>query len=427
MDSPAPNPAPGPEKPPLFRPQAVQHQLRRLDGAVMVGLSLRMRVLIWLGAAVILGAGAFLATASYARMERVVGWIVPEGGMIRVTARQGGIVEGLGAAEGDRVAAGATLATLRLSTETGEGDSGAALARHLDAQLDATRAEAAARREKLIAEERQLADQREALLRERDESRERLAAMTARLDLVRQNTERVQGIAARGFASARSAEEAEISSLIAQQDAAEIRLGVLALDRQLAEIDARLDALPLDIRAADAQASASEALLARQRTEMAVQSTYRAAATLPGRVVALPVAAGQSVPAGAVVAVLTPDGSRLEAELYVPSRAAGFIRAGNEVRLMYQAFPYQKFGTARGAVREVSRTVLAPGEVAIEGVEVNEPVFRVRVALDAEMVTAYGTSMPIQPGMLLSANIVTDRRTLLEWLLDPVYAVGRMG
>ena len=412
---------------PLFREQAVEHRLRRLDGEVLVRLSLRMRVLIVLAAVVLVGAAAFLGTASYARTETVSGWIVPREGLIRVTARQGGIIGNLAVAEGDSVASGAALATLRLSSVTTEGDAGQALARHLAAQLEASRAQATAAREKLLAEDRHIRDQKAALLRERDQSRQRLAAMEERLALVRSNTERMQDIANRGYASARAVEEAEIMGLVAQQDAAEIRMMMLSLERQIGELDSRLEALPLDIRAAEAQARANEALLEQRETELAVQTDYRATATVAGKVVALPVSVGQSVPAGAVVAVMTPEGSRLEAELYVPSRAAGFIRVGLETRLMYQAFPYQKFGTARGRIREVSRTVLAPGEVAIQGIAFQEPVFRVKVELERDQVDAYGDLIPIQPGMLLAANIVTDRRTLLEWLFDPIYAVGRLG
>jgi membrane fusion protein len=76
-------------------------------------------------------------------------------------------------------------------------------------------------------------------------------------------------------------------------------------------------------------------------------------------------------------------------------------------------------------VSSISRTVLAPGEVAIPGLSVKEPVFRVRVTLERADVAAYGRAVPLQPGMLLSADIVIDRRSLLQWILDPLYAVGR--
>ena len=92
---------------------------------------------------------------------------------------------------------------------------------------------------------------------------------------------------------------------------------------------------------------------------------------------------------------------------------------------MYQAFPYQTFGTGRGTVSAVSRTVLAPNEVAIPGLTVQEPVFRIRVHLYTLSVKAYGRLMPLQPGMLLSADVVTEHRNLIQWLLDPLYAAGR--
>ncbi|MGH1559068.1 HlyD family efflux transporter periplasmic adaptor subunit [Caulobacter segnis] len=87
---------------------------------------------------------------------------------------------------------------------------------------------------------------------------------------------------------------------------------------------------------------------------------------------------GQAVAGGATLAVLTPAGSAMAAELYVPSRAAGFIRPGQKVRLMYQAFPTRPLAPGRGVIRTVSRTVLNPTE-APPGPKISEPVFRVRV------------------------------------------------
>jgi membrane fusion protein len=190
-------------------------------------------------------------------------------------------------------------------------------------------------------------------------------------------------------------------------------------------VTARLAAIPIDLQAAGAEARAADAGLDQQRTQTEAQSTYVVTATVAGRIVALPVQRGQTVAPGASLAVVTPQGSTLEAELYAPSRAAGFVREGQEVRLLYQAFPHQKFGTGQGVVTSVSRTVLAPAEIAIPGLQVQEPVFRVRVKLARDSVAAYGETVPLQPGMLLSADVVIDRRSLLEWLLDPLYAAGR--
>lgn len=412
---------------PLFRQEALRYQSRRLEGEVMLALSMRTRVLVLLAVAVVAAGLIFVTTASYSRMEQVTGWVVPEGGLIRVTARQGGTIEELHVVEGDHVAAGAALADMRLSADIGGEDSRLVLQRHLQSQAEALRAQADAEQEKLRAEEANLTATLDGLQAEMAAAGERVRMMQQRLEIARSNSARVAQIAERGYSSERNAEEAEMGVLLAEQDLAEAEAGVLSIQRQIDGVEANLAAIPLNLRAAEAQASASSAALAQQASELDAQTTYQAGATVAGRVVAVPVARGQAVPPQAVLAVITPEGSSLEAELYVPSRAAGFIQPGQEVRLMYQAFPYQTFGTASGQIRSVSHTVLAPEEVSIPGLQVQEPVFRVKVALASDAVEAYGQRIPVQPGMLLQAGIVIERRSLLQWLLDPIYAVGRMG
>ena len=123
--------------------------------------------------------------------------------------------------------------------------------------------------------------------------------------------------------------------------------------------------------------------------------------------------------------MIIPSGSQLQAELLAPSRAIGFVRPGQDVELSLQAFPYQRFGTVRGTVRTVSSTVLGPSDVGFPGLDIREPVFRIRVSLSRDTMNAYGQSVPMQPGMLVSAEIVFEHRSLLRWLFDPIYAVSK--
>jgi len=43
--------------------------------------------------------------------------------------------------------------------------------------------------------------------------------------------------------------------------------------------------------------------------------------------------------------------------------------------------------------------------------------------LDEQTVSAYGKALPLQAGMLLDADIIVDSRTLVEWILDPLYSL----
>jgi membrane fusion protein len=108
----------------------------------------------------------------------------------------------------------------------------------------------------------------------------------------------------------------------------------------------------------------------------------------------------------------------------VPSRAIGFVEQGSKVVLRYQAFPYQKFGQQYGRVTEISLSALTPSEVGtLGGRQVSEPMYRVKVELEKQYVMAYGKAQPIKPGMALDADIMLDRRRLIEWVLGPVYGV----
>tara|TARA_R110001606_G_scaffold399240_1_gene582657 strand:+ start:1788 stop:3029 length:1242 start_codon:yes stop_codon:yes gene_type:complete len=409
----------------LFRKEAVTHATRRLAGEVILATSIPSRILAGLMVAVVLGGATFAATASYARKETVAGWLTPRAGMIRLTARQGGVVTAIHVREGDVVAVGQPVATLTLSSALETGDSFVALSESLAAQGTAARARAAANQASLRAEQRQMTERRAALQRELTEVRHRIDLQAQRLVLARAEVTRAETVAAQGFLPRRELEARRSAALAVEQQASELSAQALTYQREIGEVSARLAAIPIDLRAANAEAASVRASLDQQATQTEAQSTYIVVATVAGRIAALPVDTGQTVTPGAAVAVLTAGDSPLEAELYAPSRAAGFVREGQEVRLMYQAFPHQKFGTGEGIVTSVSRTVLAPAEVAIPGLQVQEPVFRVRVRMKEDSVSAYGQAVPLQPGMLLTADVVIDRRSLLEWLLDPLYAAGR--
>ena len=94
--------------------------------------------------------------------------------------------------------------------------------------------------------------------------------------------------------------------------------------------------------------------------------------------------------------------------------------------LRFQAFPFQRFGSSHGVVKEIARTLISPGDAQLP-VALKEPAYRVTVALERQTVLAYGKDVPLQDGMLLEADIALDRRRLVEWLFEPVLALtGRV-
>ncbi len=73
-------------------------------------------------------------------------------------------------------------------------------------------------------------------------------------------------------------------------------------------------------------------------------------------------------------------------------------------------------------VTEISRSALRAEELPVP-TDPAETYYRITVGLAKQGVLAYGKLEPLQPGMEVRADILLDRRTLLEWLLDPLYTV----
>jgi ATP-binding cassette, subfamily B, bacterial CvaB/MchF/RaxB len=130
---------------------------------------------------------------------------------------------------------------------------------------------------------------------------------------------------------------------------------------------------------------------------------------------------GQSVSPAAALATLVPEGAVLQAQLYAPSSAVGFVQLGQAVRLRFEAFPYQKFGQQPAHVLQVSRTPLAASELAALALPAvgpgGEPLFRITVALDGPPVAT-----PLTPGMRLQADVLLEKRRLIEWLFEVLQA-----
>jgi membrane fusion protein len=409
----------------LFRPEAVAHARGRLSGEVVLAAPLPLRLLGLLLTVVIFLALLFAGWATYTRKASVSGWLVPDLGFIRATTPSTGLVATILVKEGDQVEPGQRLAEIKVASDIAGGNVGDAIAKALQAETDALIAQHQARLAKLEAEAAQTETRIKNLRPELIQVEKQMQLQKERIVLVQKAVTSTEGLADRGFVSQRDLEQRRSTVLAAEQELSVQRRQAVSIEREIGDLEARLTAIPIDIAATRADTQSAQAALGQRRIEAEQRRAVFVVAPMAGTIAALPVTNGQPIGAGATLAVIIPQGGKLEAELLTPSRAIGFIEPGQNVQLQLQAYPYQRFGMLRGMIKSVSSTVLGPSELSIPGLSIQEPVFRVRVSLNRELMDAYGRSYPLQPGMLLSADIMFDRRTLLQWLFDPIYAVGR--
>lgn len=407
----------------LFRPEIVDGQKTRLNGDVLISSSLASWAVTGLVVAFSLGAGVWAASASYARSELVPGIVTSVVPLAKVVAARPGLITELRVEEGQYVQAGQILAVLRVEQAglTGAGTASASLA-SLEEQRGFTAQRLDLEQQRARAEQLRLSNQIDSLARQLADIDRQIDVQGELVTSTRTAVDQAEALIRQGFATRSDLERRRQAWLQAVQGGRQLAQNRNALEGQLANARSERARLPVDSAAAIAQLKSSIAQLDMAKAQQGAEKGYQVAAPISGRVTAVQAAAGRFADGRVPLLTIVPEDAAMRAELFAPSRAMGFVVPGQEVRIMYDAFPYQRFGSFPGRVEQVSRTVIAPGEVEAP-VKIDAPVYRVRVTLPQQGVPAYGGTAPLQPGMTLQANIVLERRSFLQWLLEPVMAV----
>lgn len=404
---------------PLFRPEAVAAATTQPGGPlglVPIGWTLLTGFL----ALILVGVVAIAATLDYARKESVQGILVPVRGAVKVTVPRTGTVSSIAVADGRSVAAGAPLFTLAVSQGTSRGEPlDVSVVRSLALQNQLLQDQIETEGQRVASDMRRLVAQTEALDREIARLEAQHHIQERRIDIAGQRLAIGRDLHASAVIAEANLQDREETWLSQRQALAALAQEVAARQAERARLTAELEQAPALSRNRVAELRLQLAENERRRAEVEAQHTILVSAPIAGRVTSLQAAVGETLDPSKPAMALVPDGAALRAELFVPSRAIGFVVPGQKVRLLYAAFPFQRFGAQTGQVETIATAALTPGEV-IGPVTLTEPTYRVGVRLDRQTVAADGREVALQPGMALMADIVLEQRTLLAWLLSPL-------
>jgi len=404
----------------LFRREATEAQRQRLFGEVIVAQPLSVALLGAFLVCIMLAVAGFVATGTYTRKETVNGFLQPDKGIVRIYAPSPGLVGELPVAEGARVEAGQLLARIRAERITAEGmPVNATMLATVRAQLQEISHRIALEERRLGGERRRLDARIEGLRDERAQLERQIGIQRELIDVAISNLEAIEKLTERGVISETEYKARQERVLGYRQELAGLEQRLAANRDQIRQAELERERLPMEAEQRLSELASTKASLERQQAELEGQGALAITAPLSGRVTALRAVEGARASANEPLMAILPEGGKLEAHLFVPTRAIGFVERGQEVQLSYDAFDYRRFGVYEGIVREVSATVLPPGEV-MGPISLDQPAYRVTVSLSDQSVEAYGKTIPLQAGMTLTADIILERRTLVQWLLDPL-------
>ena len=136
-----------------------------------------------------------------------------------------------------------------------------------------------------------------------------------------------------------------------------------------------------------------------------------------------PKAAGEVLKPGDVVARIVPSGFELVAEVRIDPKDSGHIKAGAHAEVKFATFDSAIFGTVPGKVERISATTFSPqfGAPPFHGQSAAEPYYKAIIRLEHPYVGSGPAKRPITPGMVVQAEIVTGAKSIVRYLLKPVY------
>jgi membrane fusion protein len=411
---------------PLFREEVLQSKTQWM-GRITLSQPVSSWLLTALASSFAVVVLIFLFVGTYTRHESAQGQLIPSAGLLPITARSAGTVTATMVREGQAVTEGQALVELSGEINSvSRGDTQTAVVGDLQAQLTEIQA--------LLENQKRLEDQQQKGLSNRIVV---LNKQLAEIDRQLSTQREVTGITERRLEKLKPGvqngtfSQIELEKYQAEALNGNAQLNILTRQRldteqQLKAAQDQLQQLPLTTEAQRNELRFRLSGINQSLAQIEAQRAVVLRASRNGVVTSVAVQNGQTIASGQRLLSILPEGALLQAEFWLPSRAVGFLETGNRVVLRYPAFPYQKFGQKAGRVLEVSRSATAASELtAVLGRTISEPLYRVLVEIDQQTVSAYGRAEPLKPGMTVDADILLDRRRLIEWVLEPLYGASR--
>ncbi|MBT8092339.1 MAG: HlyD family efflux transporter periplasmic adaptor subunit [Gammaproteobacteria bacterium] len=410
----------------LFRKQALMALAERPYGRPVCRVPTPWSWITVLLVCLAVALALFAARAEYSRKERVRGWLVPQAGAARITHGAGAVVDELLRTPGELVKAGDAIMVLSRNTYLDDGrNSVDSIVQELQIQVAAIEERIRLLREQtrieLESDKEQLASVaagQRAIRRQRNQLQHRVDAATAKLG-------HLVDASSKGAVTRFDVLRQQDETTAMQQALARLLQEQSALQRERLKLEERARRLPVELEGMITALRSERSQLQQQVTLQRTGQRVVVTAPVAGRLASVEIHVGDSIAPRQLLATVVPEQLQLLAEIYVPSSAIGRMRRGQNVRLMYDAFPVEEFGAFAGKVQDIAEVVLLPAEIP-QAFALREAVFKVRVTLEAKAIRLQDGQARLRPGMLLGADIVVETRTLASWLLEPLRTRPRM-
>jgi HlyD family secretion protein len=388
-------------------------------------------VLMWTGIGGVALLGLWAITAPLAETIAVQGKLEPSSSTKRIDTPVPGVVEAVLVKEGQAVRKGDPLVRFDLREPRSRLEAAESVRQRLlnENQIAAsTLGDAAAtarlspnQRLQLASQAEEFASRREGALQELRKAQERLAGERASLATYRNIANRYAGLVAKGAAS-------EVQLLEARQNVQKSESTVAQEQREIARLQSSLintgASTNVELRRKVEENLRqiaeldSDIRLARQQIQFGLltapaDGTVFDIEVSPGSVVAQGTGTSANASGKSLMKVVPRDA--LQARVYLPNQAIGFVQPGQRADLQIQAFDASDFGTVPAVVQRIGSDALPAEEQKRElGTDSSGLFYPAVMRLERQTIQLPNSTAPLQAGMSLTANIKLRERRFIN-------------
>ena len=383
-------------------------------------------LLVWTAVGTVGAVGIWAVTAPLAETIAVQGKLEPGSSTKRIDAPVPGVVEAVLVKEGQAVRKGDPLVRFDLRDPRSKLAAAESVRERLinDNRIAAaTLGDASATAGLTANQRRQLASQAEEFSSRRDVARQELRKAETRVSGLRSTLSTFSNIAARYADLVRSGAISEVQLLEARNRVQETSSQLEEEQREIMRLRSSLintgATTNVDLRRRmednlrEIARLDSEIRFARQQIQYG-----QLTAPADGIVFDIEVGSGSVVVERATEPLLkvVPQDA-LQARVYLPNKAVGFVRAGQRAELSIDTFQANDFGYVPAVVERVGSDALTTEEqTQVLGTEEKGLFYPVILRLESQSIRLRQARAPLQAGMSLTANIKLRERRVISLL-----------
>jgi membrane fusion protein len=428
------------DKTALFRQEALKSNYGGTEGPIRIDQSLQSWVTMTLAVIIVFALTIFVTFGKFAQKVKVFGVTVPTDGSIEINAPNDGVLQKNFVNEEQLVRLGQPLFLLSTEREQKSGEYSDLIKIQLNSKISSLKLDRTAKIQREREQSRNLKFRILEYQQEIVQAEQELDFAKERADLALHDLENSQTLRSGGFLSVadeRKKRDAYLDASARQNGMRRTLADLKLLKRKsISDLSDISKSLESDLaQSARDIASVNQELIENQKKKSLIITSPSS-----GKVSLITYSSGQTVSGGQHLATLikgihVSELTRLEVNLFAPSKAIGFICAGQPVHIRFHAFPYQKYGFYTGHISDIASTPFAPSEIpssiASTVLSLNketgtssEALYRIKVRLDPIRlgIETNGIIQKLKPGMSLDADIIQDNRRIWEWIIAPLSA-----